>query len=207
MIDDDTVRDGEKRSLVPATPPGWPAPPPQRGGGARRFGLRHLTLGLFSGLATLILAGAGLWLAVTMARQLYDSALARLDRDRFVHRLELDAGPPVMRQVPDRLELVFTTQDGRVVRALPDRVAYSAFLKETFAWLEAEKQAADAEAARIAQESVAPLQRDMTARVPDFGAWYFAWGTNWQIALEAVKSLGTHLAAVEVEFTPEHDRA
>ena len=93
-------------------------------------------------------AGAGFWLAVTIGRQLYDSALARLDRDRFVHLLELDAGPPLMRQVPDQLELVFTTQDGRVIRALPER-------------------AADVEAAQIVQESLAPVQTEVTARVPD----------------------------------------
>jgi hypothetical protein len=181
---------------------------PRFGWRTRTSGFQHVTLGLISGLAALTVAGAGFWLAVTIGRQLYDSALARLDRDRFVHLLELDAGPPLMRQVPDQLELVFTTQDGRVIRALPERPAYSAFLKETFAWLEAEKQAADVEAARIVQESLAPVQTEMTARVPDFGDWYFAWGTNWQIAFEAVKSFGTHVAAVEVDSLRnmiEHD--
>ena len=211
MIGDHAESNSESRNVIPTTKRlGWPARlvMPQFGWRTRRAGLRHVTLGLLSGLATLIIAGAGFWLAVTVGRQLYDSALARLDRDRFVHLFEFDAGPPVARQVPDQLELVFTTQDGRVVRALPDRTAYSAFLKETFAWLEAEKQAADAEAARIAQESLAPVQTEMTARVPDFGAWYFAWGTNWQIAFEAAKSFGTHVAAVEVDSLRnmiEHD--
>jgi hypothetical protein len=211
MIDDHAESSIESRTAIPATRRlAWPTRLilPQLGWRTRRAGLRHVTLGLLSGLATLIVAGAGVWLAVTVGRQLFDSALARLDRDRFVHMLELDAGRPVVRQVPDQLELVFTTQDGGVVRALPDRMAYSAFLKETFAWLEAERQAADAEAARIAQESLDPLQADMTARVPDFGVWYFAWGTNWQIAFEAVKSFGTHVAAVEVDSLRnmiEHD--
>lgn len=162
---------------------------PHFGWRTRTSGFQHLTLGLLSGLAALTVAGAGFWLAVTIGRQLYDSALARLDRDRFVHLLELDAGPPLMRQVPDQLELVFTTQDGRVIRALPER-------------------AADVEAAQIVQESLAPVQTEVTARVPDFGAWYFAWGTNWQIAFEAVKSVGTHVAAVEVDSLRnmiEHD--
>jgi hypothetical protein len=211
MINDHTESGIESRTVIPATRRlGWPARLilPQFGWRTRRAGLRHVTLGLLSGLATLIVAGAGVWLTVTVGRQLYDSALARLDRERFVHLLELDAGRPVARQVPDRLELVFTTRDGRVVRALPDRMAYSAFLKETFAWLEAERQAADAEVARIAQEGLDPLQSDMTARVPDFGAWYLAWGTNWQIALEAVTSFGTHVAAAEVDSLRnmiEHD--
>jgi hypothetical protein len=102
--------------------------------------------------------------------------------------------------VPRTLQIAYRNAEGQIIEVLGEEAAYGRFVVDSHAFLRERQRAAQVELAKLVAQQLQPIEARTQARVEDYADWYFAWGTSYQLLVEAAKSLLQHAPAVEVAF-------
>jgi hypothetical protein len=100
--------------------------------------------------------------------------------------------------VPRTLQIAYRNAEGQTIEVLVEEAAYARFVVDSHAYLRDRQRAAQAELPELVAHQLQPIEARTQERVEDYADWYFAWGTSYQLMLEAAKSLIQHVPAVEV---------
>jgi hypothetical protein len=141
---------------------------------------------------------AALFVLVTVGHQVIDSLLVRFEQSRSVHRDRSTFAGPARPSVPRTLQIAYRNAEGQTIEILVEEAAYARFVVESHAYLRDRQRAAQAELPELVTHQLQPIEARTQERVEDYANWYFAWGTSYQLMLEAAKSLIQHAPAVEV---------
>ena len=141
---------------------------------------------------------AALFVLVTAGHQVIDSLLVRFEQSRSVHRDRSTFAGSARPSVPRTLQIAYRNAEGQTIEVLVEEAAYARFVVESHAYLRDRQRAAQAELPELVTHQLQPIEARTKERVEDYADWYFAWGTSYQLMLEAAKSLIQHVPAVEV---------
>jgi hypothetical protein len=143
---------------------------------------------------------AVLFVLATAGHQVIDSLLVRFEQARSVHRDGSTFAGPAHPSVPRTLQIAYRNAEGQIIEVLVEEAAYTRFVVDSHAFLRDHQRVAEAGIPTLVAQQLQPIEARTQARVEDYADWYFAWGTSYQLMVEAAKALIQHAPAVEVAF-------
>jgi len=91
----------------------------------------------------------------------------------------------IKRQIRDQITLIYTHRNGKVIRVLANKDAYSEFVNQQVEYLENRTLDHQHKMKIMLEERLNLVFQELDNRVSNFSDWYFSYGTHYKILWEA----------------------